>query len=384
MLTDEFLSLQAVYFRLLGFDILKADGNCGKPYLRRTICSIFSVITFLPLTIAFGLHNIHNLDKLTDSLCSVLVDLLALYKIGLIIYLYKDFQQLIERFRHVLERECLQKDYAEIVTRENQRDQLISRLYKNCFLLAGLLACLMPLLGMFSSYWQTGHIESRILPFPSMYPWNNGHLLFYLVAYLWNIAAALGVILPTVCVDTLFCSLTHNLCALLKIVSYKMLHLEDNHFRESVEELAHIFHLYQESLSLGYALNSYFRPLICTEFLAASLHLCVLCLQLSNNLMQPGMLFYGAFIISILVQVSIYCYCGERVKTESRSFAWAIYASNWPGVYNPGIGRSLQISMMRSQRGIHIDGYFFEANLATLILIVQKAGSYITLLRSVT
>ncbi|XP_052834974.1 putative odorant receptor 98b [Drosophila gunungcola] len=382
MLTDKFLRLQSVFFRLLGLELLQHQ-DVSHRYPRRTICCILSVASFLPLTMAFGIRNIHDVEQLTDSLCSVLVDLLALCKIGCFLWQYKDFRSLIHRFHIILQREIQWTVGQLIISKLNRRDQFVSALYSNCFVAAGLSACLMSPLSMWVSYHRSGQPQPD-LPFPSVYPWDNTHILNYLISYMWNVCAALGVALPTVCVDTLFSSLTHNLSALFKISQHKMLNFKGRSPRETHENLVHVFQLYDECLDLGHSLNGYFRPLIFAQFVASSLHLCVLCYQLSANLLQPAMLFYAAFTAAILGQVSIYCFCGSSVNTESQRFGQAIYESHWTSLMeeNSQLVRSLKIAMMRARRGCPIDGYFFEANRQTLVMIVRSAISYVTLLRS--
>ncbi|XP_060648508.1 putative odorant receptor 98b [Drosophila nasuta] len=389
MLTNKFLKLQSVYFRLLGFNIFAC--HCDSWILpRRTIGSIMSVLTFLPLTVAFCLQNMQNVDQLTDGLCSMLIDLLALCKFGLIIWLHKDLVQLIERIRQLLHRESRIANYARIIEEVNKREQFISGLYRNCFQLAAASACMLPLLRML---WSTfirsasaiGEVQPE-LPFPSVYPWDNRWVLNYLVAYVWNVAAAFGVLLPTVCVDTLFCSLTHNLCALFRIAQYKMLHFVGETLDDTLSNVANILPLYQATLDMCNTLNRCFRPLISVQFLVASLHLCVLCYQVSANLRRPDVLFFAAFTGSILSQIYLYCYCGECVKTENAQFATAIYDSDWhkTGCSWSAIGRPLLLSMMRAQRDCRIDGYFFVANMQTFLAIVKTSMSYVTLLQSLS
>ncbi|XP_001358429.3 putative odorant receptor 98b [Drosophila pseudoobscura] len=384
MLTEKFLRLQSFYFRLLGLELLDQQEVQSVKDKRRSICCILAVATFLPLSIAFGLNNIHNMDKLTDTLCSVLVDLLALCKIGIFLGLYKDFRRLIQRFHDMLERESHSEVAAKIVARQNDRDQFISSLYTICFLVAGGSACLMSPLHMIVRFWRTAEMEPDY-PFPSVYPWDNRRFHNYLFSYLWNVFAALGVALATICVDTLFSSLTHNLCGLFEICRHKMLTFKRRRPVETQQNLRHIFQLYGECLELGSSLNGFFRLIIFAQFIAASLHLCVLCYQLSSNLMQPGMLFYAAFMAAILGQVAIYCHGGACVQAESQLFAQAIYESDWLPLLLDGrldVGRSLQIGMVRAQRGCRLDGYFFEANRKTFDLIVRTAMSYVALLRS--
>ncbi|SPP80280.1 putative odorant receptor 98b [Drosophila guanche] len=380
MLTAKFLRLQSFFFRLLGLQLLEEQ----KQHRSRSICCLLSIVTFLPLSIAFGLRNIHNMDRLTETLCSVLVDLLALCKIGCCLGRYEQTRRLIRSLHEMLEREHHWEPAAAIISRQNERDQFISSLYTLCFLVAGFSACLMSPLNMIIDYWRTGQLQPDY-PFPSVYPWDNRQLHNYLFSYLWNVCAALGVALSTICVDTLFCSLTHNLCAVFEICRHKMKSLRGSAAADSQRKLRHIFHLYGDCLDFGSSLNRLFRPLIFAQFIAASLHLCVLCYQLSTKLLQPGVLFYAAFMASMLCQLAIYCHGGSCVQTESQLFAQAIYDSDWLELLlagYPAVGRSLQIAMTRAQRGSRIDGYFFEANRKTFVLIVRTAISYVTLLRS--
>lgn len=213
---------------------------------------------------------------------------------------------------------------------------------------------------------------SRILRYSfCRYPWDNMKLSNYIISYFWNVCAALGVALPTVCVDTLFCSLSHNLCALFQIARHKMMHFEGRNTKETHENLKHVFQLYALCLNLGHFLNEYFRPLIFAQFVAASLHLCVLCYQLSANILQPALLFYAAFTAAVVGQVSIYCFCGSSIHSECQLFGQAIYESSWPHLLqeNLQLVSSLKIAMMRSSLGCPIDGYFFEANRETLITV---------------
>jgi len=132
-----------------------------------------------------------------------------------------------------------------------------------------------------------------------------------------------------------------------------------------------VFQLYALCLNLGHFLNEYFRPLIFAQFVAASLHLCVLCYQLSANILQPALLFYAAFTAAVVGQVSIYCFCGSSIHSECQLFGQAIYESSWPHLLqeNLQLVSSLKIAMMRSSLGCPIDGYFFEANRETLITV---------------
>lgn len=186
MAKDNFLRLQSIFFSFLGFE-LQQDKEVSHRYPWRIIFFLLSVATFLPLTIALGISNIQNVEHLTDALCSALVDLVAIFKIGFLLWLYADLRHLVKRFRCKLQSgkiligsgrpqiflivyipEGQYGDCEAIILAYNKRDLFISALYCLCFLLAGVSACLMPLLSIFIIYLRTGEVQPE-LPFPSVY-----------------------------------------------------------------------------------------------------------------------------------------------------------------------------------------------------------------------
>ncbi|XP_017869771.1 PREDICTED: odorant receptor 47a [Drosophila arizonae] len=160
-------------------------------------------------------------------------------------------------------------------------------------------------------------------------PWDNRIARNYLVSYVWNASGVVGVLLFTVCMDTVFCSLTCNLCALFEIAQSQMKRFRGETLSETQTNLRNILTIYQYSLHMSLTLNRLFRPLINMQFLVASLLLCVLSYQLSENLAQLEVLHYAAFTSSILAQIFLYCHCGGHLKEQSQQFAWAIYDSAW-------------------------------------------------------
>lgn len=179
------------------------------------------------------------------------------------------------------------------------------------------------------------------------------------------VSTSCGVVFATICVDTFFSGLCYNLVALFKSAQHKM-----QNFR-SHKDLATILQLYKRSLGLSDTVRRYFRLLICVQLLVASLQLCVLSYTLSENYAEPQMPFYAVFTLTVLMQLYIYCHCGEYLKSESRHFARAIYDSAWYEILEEhvALGRSLQFTMMRAQRGTQIDGYFFQANMEVFLSV---------------
>ncbi|XP_043863362.1 odorant receptor 47a [Drosophila mojavensis] len=125
---------------------------------------------------------------------------------------------------------------------------------------------------------------------------------------------------------------------------------------ETQTNLRNILTIYQNSLHMSLTLNRLFRPLINIQFLVASLLLCVLSYQLSENLAQLEVLHYAAFTSSILAQIFLYCHCGEHLKEQSQQCTW----------------QPLKLTMMRAQRGYRIDGHFGDIHVGMFSLQINS------------
>ncbi|XP_062127606.1 putative odorant receptor 98b [Drosophila sulfurigaster albostrigata] len=145
-LTEDFLKVQGTYFRVLGFDIV--DGRNGWLHPCRTTVMMTALIVVQPMIVVFVLQNVENLDNLTDGIGSMLVDLLALLKFSIIMWL-----------------QCIDEVSASIIRQENQSEQRVSGIYKNSFMLTAILSSLMPIVNTIIFYWQTGNVELQ-LTFP--------------------------------------------------------------------------------------------------------------------------------------------------------------------------------------------------------------------------
>ncbi|KAH8397045.1 hypothetical protein KR215_007982 [Drosophila sulfurigaster] len=382
-LSGNFLKLQVKYFRVIGFDIIGSKRNWLQPW--KTIVLMVGVSITQFMVVSFSIVNFEDIEKLTDALTAMIMNHLSLLKYGLIIWLRNDFRRIIHEFHKILAKEYKSEIAARIIDQENRRDQRISSVYANCFLLAAVLSASKPIMRLLLLVVTSAEVQLE-MNIPCYYFWDNRKLHNFLISCGILSIASFGVVLSTIALDTFYVSLTHNLVALFKTAQYKMQFFAVTTPQETNDRLRDIIYLYKVSLDMSNRLKYFFRLLICIQMVLTSVHLCVLNFTLSYNFGQPQMFFYIVFIIAVLIQLLIYCHCGEYLKTTSQGFAVAIYDSPWYETIavNPAIGRYLQISMMRSQRAIQIDGYFFDANMEVFLSIVMTAMSYLTLLRSVS
>lgn len=100
-LTKDFLKLQADYFSILGFDLF-AEKSQSWRHPWKTLWSLLALASVQPMIVAFDIVNLENVDKMTNALGSLLINVLALLKFALMIWMRKDFVKLVQRFQTML------------------------------------------------------------------------------------------------------------------------------------------------------------------------------------------------------------------------------------------------------------------------------------------
>ncbi|KAG5889705.1 hypothetical protein JTB14_029735 [Gonioctena quinquepunctata] len=112
---------------------------------------------------------------------------------------------------------------------------------------------------------------------------------------------------------------------------------------------------------------------ISSQLFASIVVICISCLQLS--IVQPfTFVFFGmvTYIVTMLMQVFIYCYYGTLLYEESNSLNTAIYMSKWYN-YDHKSKKSLITLMERAKRPIELTaGKFFVLSLDTFTMVAGE------------
>ncbi|BFG01020.1 odorant receptor 9a [Drosophila madeirensis] len=380
------LRVQILVYRLVGIDLWSPTSANDRHLV--TFVTMGPLFAFMLPMYLSARENITEVSLLSDTLGSTFASMLTLVKYMLFVYHRKEFVGMIYRIRGILDKEINGLPEArEIVDAENRSDQMLSLTYTRCFVMAGIFAAIKPFVTMSLALLRDGGDGSKLhleLPHMGVYPYDYQVMWLFVPTYLWNVMASYSAVTMALCVDTLLCFFTYNVCAIFKIARHRLVHLPamgESDPRAELEGLVQVLLLHQKGLLIADFIEDHYRPLIFLQFFLSALQICFIGFQVADLFPKPQSLYFIAFVGSLLIALFIYSHCGENIKKASLDFGDGIYESNWTD-FAPPTKRVLLIAGMRAQRPCQMKGYFFEASMATFSAIVRSAMSYIMMLRS--
>lgn len=119
-------------------------------------------------------------------------------------------------------------------------------------------------------------------------------------------------------VDGLFGWFVYNISAHLQIMRLKLeqllqLHVEDPNFNR---DFVAFVNYHREIIDLTLELDAVYAPIIFLEVTSSSLPICFFAYQLSYLSDPANVPFICLLLASIVLQLMIYCFGGEKVKNE--------------------------------------------------------------------
>ncbi|XP_046472631.1 odorant receptor 10-like isoform X1 [Neodiprion pinetum] len=129
-------------------------------------------------------------------------------------------------------------------------------------------------------------------------------------------------------------------------------------------------------------LEGIYNLVILIQFLS---HLVQLCFQMfivsEISLLSFDGLSMLAFVVAMVIEVYVYCQCGNEIEIESSKISQSAYNAQWTSSSEP-VKRMLLIIMLRAQRPVEFTvGKFVKLSLRTLVSVVQGSFSYFMVLR---
>lgn len=90
---------------------------------------------------------------------------------------------------------------------------------------------------------------------------------------------------------------------------------------------------------------------------------------------------HGVFIISLSVQLFLYCFAGQTLEFQSKELAYAVYESSWY-TFDISIMKTLPLIILRAAIPQQLTaGKFVAINLMTFKEILKASASYLSVLR---
>jgi hypothetical protein len=143
---------------------------------------------------------------------------------------------------------------------------------------------------------------------------------------------------------------------------------EEIHEMKMKEFIGH----HRDVLALADELKEIFTPIIFVEFLAFSFVFCGVgvSLAITRDFFEHLLLaFYGS---AMLVQLFIYCYCGQYIKDRAASLCDEVY----------GFDQNYVIIIMRAHKGVRLEAPFFRASLEQFSSVLNTTWMLISIIRS--
>ncbi|XP_043503444.1 uncharacterized protein LOC122524980 [Polistes fuscatus] len=188
-------------------------------------------------------------------------------------------------------------------------------------------------------------------------------------------------------VDIFVVILVFHACGQLSNLRQQLKNLCQKNDYEFKTKLAQIVQKHDSLNRFVNIIEKEFNGMLLLQMLGCSMQICVTCFQTilvlgsGNKMVFIQILFYGFYLIYVLLQICLYCYIGEKLISESIGIVDAVYECQWHR-FSPGESKSLMIIMLRARIPLHITaGKFcsFSHKLFSNVLLTYIVGRVLIL-----
>ncbi|XP_065370370.1 odorant receptor 45a-like [Calliphora vicina] len=383
------------YIQQLSFFLCGIDSKATKPehvVTRPVLCYVplLFAICHVVAIIHYAFVNRNDYVEVTDSLALSCQSLLAIWK--MIIFLCKRMS-FIEMIREVqLGNLKAARLELPMIRSENTRDVKFCTIYFTVVSIAAILAFSNPIIEAVYIYVSTGELVLRV-PYKASYFWSHTKIPGYSLVYFWNMLSIYNLFGITMAIDTLFTWLVSNISAQFHILCFRFKDTanafdvktsgngyESLKFMKSIKSC---IKYHNETLKLAEKLNQVYGEIIFIKFIISCTEICCLVFRLSRPSESLAVAAYqGLFLVTVAMQLILYCYNGQRIRDESLQVAPEIYfAFDWSQLPK-SCKNLLLIPIMRSQKESQLKGVFFVVDLTLYLWVFKTAGSLIAALKT--
>ncbi|KAI8122549.1 Odorant receptor 45a [Lucilia cuprina] len=400
MIVQNYFHVQKITFAGVGINPMVADPN--DVVKRPLLCYGLLISTFFHMIIIahYILSHIKEYDEVTDSFPLMCQAILSIWKMSIFLSKRKDILQLINDL-HQLNLKA-EQDELTIVRRENTNDAFVSNIYFKIVLATGTFAFIHPLIYGLFVYITSGKlvlVEANKATISS-YFWNYTHIGGYSIVFLLNFLTSYYVCDVSLAIDTLFTWFVRNILAQFQILMHRfqLIAKECNkdasngtgpgssQYRNPKKyfwPIIKCIQYHRKTLALAERLNQVYGEIIFIKFIIVCSEICCLVFSVSRpNYSVFDAVYKVLFLTAVTLQLSLYCYNGQRIKDESMLVSTEIYTSfDWSHLGKP-YKKLLLLPLMRAQKPSHLKGVFFEVDLSLYLWVLKTAGSLLTALKT--
>uniref|UniRef100_A0A1I8M539 Odorant receptor n=1 Tax=Musca domestica TaxID=7370 RepID=A0A1I8M539_MUSDO len=380
--------VQKFCFTAIGVDALSARRTIVNGFLF-WIPNIVQFILSQPLTL-YSLQHLEDMSLVTDAMAPVWQVLMANMKMALFLWHKKEMKKLV-RDLWLWNLEAT-PDELKILEVENRKDTMTSFSFYMTVLTTGILALTSPFFKAFYRYLKgDNYWDALETPLKGSYFIDPKETYMgYFIAYMWAFIAIYAVLNTTLAADSLFSWIVHNISAHFWILRERLKSIaatnrEGSHgygkFRKSIGDCVRY---HQRIIDTIDEFNKVFMTIVFVKFLISCIQIAFLAFQFVRGGDFAGQVFHMLFLMSISIQMMLYCYGGQRIKDESASISVAIYEYFHWDLLCPKSRKLLLLPLARSQKPCKLTGVFFIADLSLFLWVYKTAGSFVTLMMSVS
>ncbi|XP_034651524.1 LOW QUALITY PROTEIN: odorant receptor 45a [Drosophila subobscura] len=373
---SSYFAIQRRALEIVGFDPSTARLSMRHPLWAALL--ILSLVSHNWPMVVYGLQDLGDLTSLTDNLAVFMQGSLSTLKFVAFIVKRRRIGALVHRLHGLNRQASGQPQRRERILQENRLDMYVSKAFRNAAYGVIVASAVAPMLNGLMAYWLEGRFRPTT-PMEFNFWLDERQARFYWPIYAWGVLGVAAAAWLAIVADTLFSWLVHNVVA-----QFQLLELELQREEQQQEDvhLVSCIRRHRLALELAAELSSIFAEIVFVQYMLSYLQLCMLAFRFTRSGWSPQVPFRAAFLLTVFMQLSSYCYGGEYLKQQSCHVAVAVYSQcDWSRM-PPGRRRLWQLLLMRAQKPAKVFGYMFDVDLPLLLWVTKTTGSFLALLRT--
>ncbi|KNC21970.1 putative odorant receptor 45a [Lucilia cuprina] len=378
--------LEAIYFYVTTEELILRVPYKARPehVLKRPLfcyVPLFFAITHFLAIIHYAFVNRNDYVEVTDSLALSCQTLLAIWKMIIFLIKRRQFVSIIQKVHSGNLK--VKRLELPIICSENLKDVKFSTTYFVSVAITGVFGFANPVIEAIYFYFTTGELILR-------------------VPYKATIYNLFGI---TLAIDTLFTWLVSNISAQFHILCFRFKNTADiykssataatttasakaSREGDSLKFLKNIkscIQFHSQTLELTEKLNQVYGEIIFIKFIISCSEICCLVFRLSRPSESMAAAAYQfLFLVTVAMQLILYCYNGQRIRDESLQVAPEIYfAFDWTHLPK-SCKKLLLLPMMRSQKSSQLKAVLFIVDLSLYLWVMATSQLLVTFASKMT
>nr|QZA75627.1 odorant receptor 27 [Plutella xylostella] len=226
---------------------------------------------------------------------------------------------------------------------------------------------------------------------PLAYPTFSTSSPMYYTVYGYQLFSIIVNAFGNTGMDNLIGGLTGLASAQLDLLSHELTRVGDGsedpagslgYSIECNKRAVHCLKYHQKIIRFVEEIESIFGVAVFCQFASSCIIACMTAFRMTITNEPTQIINLVFYLLTILIELLVYCYFGDVLINKSQQVAEAVYASSWQQT-SLKTQRSLMLLMLRAQRPLSITaGKQFNLSLETFVVILKSSYSYFAVLNN--